>query len=371
VTKFNARIISKKLFKRLNPDAEEVEETSEAKPVGKRKEETKNVTSIKPFQIAFRSDVGMHRDLDEDSVVVIDFGSAYGSSAFKRVFAVVADGMGGTNRGEIASYLAAKNIAEHVCLLLIGKETEEINYAPKLKEGYLKAHAAILSQAGTSSEFRGMGTTASSVIINGSQLVVAHVGDSRVYLINDGKIEQLTKDHSYVQELVDSGRISSEQARNHPRKNEITRALGYGSDLEIDLFEGSLHNGDYVLLCCDGLVNELTDDEVLQKVLTADNLDSACNDLIDSANKKGGRDNISVIIIGPFAFTEPKVPKEQVLNDQGEPDPNSITANSEPTATSTSNLYWCENCGHPINLKKETCPYCGAKIVTTSISSKI
>jgi PPM family protein phosphatase len=257
---------------------------------------------MKPFQIAFKSDIGKVRTLDEDAIAVIDASGALSSDTYRKIFAVVADGMGGANKGEIASYLAVKTISENIFPYLSMKNLRNEKCELLLKESFVKANEVVIEKGMSGPEYRGMGTTASALIVDGKQLTVAHVGDTRVYVIRKGQIEQITKDHSYVQTLIDSGKITQEKARRHPRKNEITRAVGISSHIEVDTYTKTLEKGDYILLCCDGLVNELVDFDILEKVISAENLQSACTALVDAANQHGGNDNISLIIMGPMAI---------------------------------------------------------------------
>jgi len=232
---------------------------------------------------------------------------------FRRVFAVVADGMGGASKGEIASFLASRSMAESFLCSLPGKRLDKEDYCERLKESFLKAHQVVLQKENSAPEYKGMGTTASAVFLEENELAIAHIGDTRVYVIEPNKIEQITKDHSYVQELVDRGMIPAEAARTHPNKNVITKAIGYDDTFGVDIYSKTLQEGSYVLVCCDGLVNELSDKEIMDKVLSSSNLSSACDDLIKSANTNGGKDNISVVIIGPVAESQLKKPQDSVV----------------------------------------------------------
>jgi protein phosphatase len=141
-----------------------------------------------------------------------------------------------------------------------------------------------------------MGTTLTIAVIDGQMLLAGHVGDSRAYLINDKEIVQITKDHSLVQEMVEKGEITAQQARTHPRRNVITRVVGYYGKVEPDVVKWSLEEGDRVLVCCDGLIIHLTDEEIKQTVLQNPDPQQAAAKLIALANQRGGQDNISVII---------------------------------------------------------------------------
>jgi protein phosphatase len=148
----------------------------------------------------------------------------------------------------------------------------------------------------------GMGTTLTAALVIGGDLYVAHVGDSRCYIINARETIQVTKDHSVVQQLVDAGTITAEEARNHPRRNEITRVLGYSRDISPDLHHLKLYAGDNILLCSDGLHGVLRSNKISETVTGSQNPNQACLDLTAQANLAGGQDNISVIIAKPSSL---------------------------------------------------------------------
>ena len=172
-------------------------------------------------------------------------------------------------------------------------QTETI---PILAEAVQKANRAVLKKAAEKPEYAGMGTTIVAAVIDGNTLYVANVGDSRLYLIDDDRIDQITLDHSLVAEMVRSGRISPEQMRNHPEKNIITRAVGGEENVEVDFFDVGLHKGDVVLLCSDGLTNMVEDEQIFRIVRREKTLRDAGQKLISAANSAGGRDNISVVL---------------------------------------------------------------------------
>lgn len=267
------------------------------------KKKTKGTVPLEPMQIAQKSDAG-GRTLDEDSIVVIDFSGSYESEKLRRTLAIVADGVGGHSKGEIASYFATKIISSLVSPLFLDKNVEGQKLEDSLRASFQKANETIIDYAKNNPECEGMGTTASAAIIVGARLHVGHVGDTRVYVMRNHDITQITKDHSLVQELVDKGEITPEEARTHPQKNYITRAIGARSNLQVDIFSRTLEDGDFILLCCDGLVNEVEDHEILHITLDSESLQDACDELVDLANKRGGRDNISVILIGPIKVPE-------------------------------------------------------------------
>ena len=322
----------------------------------KAEEKPERVAHVEPMQVGYRSDVGMLRSLDEDSIVVMDCSSFHESRDLKRVFAIVADGMGGYSKGEVASYLATKAVSENLVPLLFKKNVEGREYEKALRAGFLEANQNIMEHALSHPECMGMGTTASAAVIDGAQLHVAHVGDTRVYIIRD-EMAQVTKDHSLVQELLDKGEITPEEARNHPQKNVITRAIGVGSDVEVDVFSRALEDGDIVLLCCDGLVNEVEDREIMRIVLKSEKMQNACDELVGLANKRGGRDNISVIAVGPIKTPELEAGIEEVPTH---PIVKPLELKTIPL--SVSEAKWCENCGQRNEPSATRCFNCDTEL---------
>ena len=161
------------------------------------------------------------------------------------------------------------------------------------------ANTQLLREASDNEAMSGMGTTMVLVTIVGHYAYVANVGDSRLYLIDENKISQITKDHSLVEEMVRMGEISRDDARNHPDKNIITRALGAGRDVDVDFFDVRLTPGDILLLCSDGLSNMVPDEDIRQVILTSETLEEAGRRLVSMANDNGGRDNIAVVLVEP------------------------------------------------------------------------
>ena len=168
-----------------------------------------------------------------------------------------------------------------------------------MTKGIEKANAEVLAKAGTDPALRGMGTTLVAATVSEGCLYVATVGDSRLYLIRE-HIRQVTKDHSLVEEMVRLGELTEEQARNHPDKNVITRAVGVYPEVRIDFFDEDLEGEDTILLCSDGLSNMVTDDAMEGIVKSCKNLQEAALRLIETANENGGRDNIAVVLVRPL-----------------------------------------------------------------------
>jgi len=247
-------------------------------------------------KIGFATHVGMHRQLNEDSMASLEVTAAYESKTRKRVLLLVADGMGGHNAGEIASKIGSETIVNALAQMLSSKDENASRYDETLRAAISLANQRILEASVQTPGSEGMGTTITLAIIDGNQLHSANVGDSRCYIINEEDVWQFTKDHSYVQQLVDQGQITREEARTHPRRNEITRVVGYYGVVEVDTGITSLDQNDLVLICSDGLTAYVEDDELKGIVLDHTDPQKACDELVELANSRGGRDNISVII---------------------------------------------------------------------------
>ena len=199
----------------------------------------------------------------------------------------LADGMGGHRCGEVASALALKTLQS---LVRRGDDLVGAIHA---------THAAILAEAERDASQHGMGTTLVAVRLDGAEFELAWVGDSRGYRVGSSRIEQLTHDHSWVQMMVDAGQLSGEQARSHPRRNVLTQCLGGpGQALEVGRVCGRLDYGELLLLCSDGLTGELSDVQIQQCCAAAATLDDMVGELVEAANRRGGKDNISCIVLG-------------------------------------------------------------------------
>ncbi|MCP0886997.1 Stp1/IreP family PP2C-type Ser/Thr phosphatase [Ligilactobacillus sp. WILCCON 0076] len=240
------------------------------------------------MDIAYQSDVGRAREKNEDSV-------GYFKNKAGVIFAIVADGLGGHQGGEVASEMAVSHL---------GYQFEQTNFEDLQKAIFWLENSAkyenemILKRADQYYDLNGMGTTLVCVLVFKDSFVLANIGDSRGYLLREGKLSQLTEDHSLVNELVKRGEISAEEARNHPQKNIITRTLGISNAAKLDINSFAIQKDDYILLCSDGLTNMLTNDQ-LQDVVKDKNLSltSKCQKLIKSANAAGGSDNITLLLM--------------------------------------------------------------------------
>jgi len=203
------------------------------------------------------------------------------------------DGMGGARSGSIASEIALTSFISKVTEDLSDKKNKD-KISEKVREAVEQANNLIIERGKRDSKCEGMGTTLVAAIIKGKENYVVNVGDSRAYLISDGKIEQITHDHSFVEEMIGRGSITREAARNHPRKNIITRALGAEETVMCDIFEPELAKNDLLLLCSDGLSNTLSDEEILEISNNSKNLSDIGKELLDLALSRGAPDNVTV-----------------------------------------------------------------------------
>lgn len=235
-----------------------------------------------------KTDKGKVRSTNQDSFAV---NTLPGNSAL----AVVCDGMGGASAGDIASKTACEVISQYVLKSYTTSMTSE-DIAKLLKNAIVSANIEVFFLSKNNESLRGMGTTVVAAIITEQEAVICNIGDSRAYLLNENQLKQITRDHSIVQSLVESGKLSQEEANTHPEKNIITRALGVEENLLIDSFCIDFTSNDKLLLCTDGLSNYVTSDNVLRIVRDNDS-DKAVEILIDEANLAGGRDNITAVLI--------------------------------------------------------------------------
>lgn len=236
-----------------------------------------------------KTDIGMVREVNQDYVFVTE-----ASIGNLPNLLVVADGMGGHRAGEYASRLAVEVLKQE-----LAASTEESPEA-MMKNAITRANERVLEAARQDAKLSGMGTTLVVATVIDRTLYFANVGDSRLYLLSDD-IKQLSKDHSLVQEMVRLGGINQEEAKSHPDKNIITRAIGAKDDVDIDFYEYRLKKGDIILMCTDGLSNMVEDEEMLHIVKCSRDVVEAVEQLIERAKEHGGSDNIGVIVAEPFA----------------------------------------------------------------------
>lgn len=240
------------------------------------------------MKIVGNSDIGRVRTANEDAF-------RFGKYEDGSVWAIVCDGMGGALGGKLASSLAAdmvsRKISKSYNCSMTGVSIENM-----LLSAITTANVTVFDRAAVDNSVHGMGTTIVACVVKDSVACIAHVGDSRAYIISGDSITQITKDHSLVQEMLDQGQITKEQFNNHPIKNIITRALGVEENIDIDFDYVDVSEGDIILLCSDGLSGLVDPDELLNICLNSD-FDTLCDNYIDAANLNGGRDNITVVAV--------------------------------------------------------------------------
>ena len=235
------------------------------------------------------TDAGRRREINEDYM----YASETAVGKLPNLF-IVADGMGGHKAGDYASKTAVEAIVE--CI----SENDSGLLVASIKKAIGEANKKVLKEAIIDIEKEGMGTTIVAATIKGEKLIVANVGDSRLYVVNESGITQITADHSLVEELVRCGKIDRSEARNHPDKNKITRAVGVFPKVDVDFFETKVTAGDTVLLCTDGLTNMVDDDEIKRIILSQRDIVEKTQTLVETANRNGGTDNITALLIEPF-----------------------------------------------------------------------
>ncbi len=236
------------------------------------------------------TDKGVSRQQNQDSFHL----EVYHES--DQAVCVICDGMGGARAGNVASELAVQVFVEEMRLALKPGMSQRSMRA-SLRSAVRAANDKVYGRSRPGSEFAGMGTTLVSCVATPGQAVIANVGDSRAYIIDRDGIERITRDHSLVEDLLARGELSREEAKNHPSRNLITRALGTDKDVHCDIYVLDLRPGDYLLLCSDGLTNTLEDQEILYEVLHGGDPAMCCRRLTDMANSRGGPDNITIILV--------------------------------------------------------------------------
>ena len=233
---------------------------------------------------AGRTDVGIIRSGNEDNYILVP----------DRGIFIVADGMGGHAAGEVASEMAVRYVVRELGSLL-GLSDEQV--ADRMRTAIRGANGAIFQRTLTEHDKRGMGTTVTALLLYAARFLIGQVGDSRAYLLRDGKLVQLTKDHSYVQEQVDAGYLTPDQARTHPYSNVITRCVGANSDVIPDVYLGAVKPMDLFLLASDGLTGMVEDPELAQVLVSGRTPQEQVDALIAEANRHGGLDNITAVIV--------------------------------------------------------------------------
>ena len=240
------------------------------------------------MEIYSKTDIGKVRTSNQDAVMVKKVRENF-------VWTLVCDGMGGTNGGDIASRMAVKVIENYLNSSLSENDSSE-DIKSKMYEAVNNANSMIFEKSKMDESLSRMGTTVVLCIAKGDTLQIVYAGDSRAYLIRDKDIVQLTKDHSVVQQMVDSGEITEQDAKNHPQKNIITRALGVNSSIDLDYIICEIEKDDIVLSCTDGLTNHL-DKNKIYKICTENRISIVPSILVNEANLCGGNDNITAAIV--------------------------------------------------------------------------
>ena len=240
------------------------------------------------MQVFAKSDIGRERQLNED------FYYASADTDKIKLF-ILADGMGGYNGGEVASKLSVESIRKYVYKNLDATIADEEYIKELLTEALKYANKVVFSESKGSESLNGMGTTTDCCLIFKRKLYIAHIGDSRVYRIRNDYMRKLTKDHSYVQQLLDEGKISKEEAIVHPKKNMLLKALGCTEEIEPDIIVKNFQKDDILVMCSDGLSNMLSEEDI--KNIIKEDINVAAEGLVEKANDNGGLDNITVIIV--------------------------------------------------------------------------
>lgn len=241
------------------------------------------------MEIGVKTSKGKIREINQDSYYI--------SADENCPLFIIADGMGGHKAGEVASKLAVEIISSSFENQIKNIEMDDNSIINAIKNSIWRANDEIYRKSIENEEYSGMGTTVTMAYETNGNIFIGHVGDSRAYLLRDNTLYQITKDHSLVEELVKNGTITREEARFHPQKNIITRAVGTNKEVEIDLIVKERTKGDILLLCTDGLTNMLNDEEIKELLIINDDMQKACELLVQLSNEKGGLDNISVVAI--------------------------------------------------------------------------
>jgi protein phosphatase len=254
------------------------------------------------YKASMLTDTGLVRSHNEDSGFVFDSSQQSESSPISYGIYIVADGMGGHQAGEVASQKAIQiiksSLLDNTDYLYNG------NINTRIREAFEQANSEIYHASQNSPQLSGMGTTATLGLRISDRLYIGHVGDSRVYLIRNGEITRITRDHSLVESLKTSGIITEEESRVHPDRNVITRALGTSINIIVDSYKDytgkdsiQLNNNDRIVFCTDGLTNEVNENEILEIIQHMPDVSTACQNLVKIANDRGGNDNITVIVV--------------------------------------------------------------------------
>ena len=247
--------------------------------------------STRHLSVAGISNVGMKRSTNQDRYKVLVPHAPLGAEALL----LVADGMGGQQAGDVASQMTVDGMAPQLNKSLPGNPPFDYKGIGALLKAAVEEVNASVWEASKKIEYRGMGTTLTAAVIHGHDLIMANAGDSRGYLLSNGTIRRITRDHSWVEEQVQAGVLSHEEADRHPNRNIITRAIGIAGSVEVDIFREEIHKGDVIMMCSDGLYSLVTDSEIAE-VIENSEPSKACDTLVKMANDRGGHDNITIVI---------------------------------------------------------------------------
>jgi len=234
--------------------------------------------------VAAKTNKGLVREKNEDCFFI--------DNNDYRLF-VVADGMGGHKAGEVASREAVKKVKEILLSRDMNSEDDVVSF---MERAFSEANSLIFGLSSANDEYEGMGTTLTLAYVFGESIYIGHIGDSRVYILDELNFAQVTTDHTLVEELIKSGTLDRSKAKDHPNKNVITKAVGVSEKIDFDLFKLEKGGLNKVLLCSDGLTDSLNDDEIKDIILKEREINETVNELIEASNNKGGHDNITAIV---------------------------------------------------------------------------
>ncbi len=235
------------------------------------------------------TDCGLVREQNQDYCDIVRFSE-------EQLLVIVCDGMGGAKSGNVASRLACEVFTEEI-RRSIHPAMSQLEIASMMRAACALANLTVFEQSRLMPEFQGMGTTLVAAFLSGRQATIANIGDSRAYYLNQLGITQITTDHSVVEDMVRRGELTPDQARRHPRRNLITRAVGTEPEVESDLFTKTLNGRDFLLLCSDGLSSVVSDQEILFEVVHGANPGNCCRRLLNIANAAGSPDNVTVVLV--------------------------------------------------------------------------
>ncbi len=268
--------------------------SSQPAPPDRPTEDMAEDPAVVTYEVASAVNRGQVRENNEDSAIALDFRMSSGDQSAAAGIYAVADGMGGHTGGEVASQLALETAVQHIFQYLThakGQRPIPDQYRAWLTTAVEVANRVIYGEGGE------MGTTLVLAMVVDHEAHIAHVGDSRAYVITRNFIRQITADQTPVQQLIDAGVITPEQAKEHPFRGVLDQAVGLDTSVDVELYTVAMEDGYYLLLCSDGLTGELDDATIQQIVLDAASLQAACDTLVERANASGGRDNISVVLV--------------------------------------------------------------------------